>query len=125
MKLHVYLHGFASAPSSRKAQFFRERYAEHGTPLEIPELDEGDFQNLTISSQLAVIEKLINGRPAVLIGSSMGGYLAALYASKHPEVEKLLLLAPAFYFPQRWPLSLGPEKVAAWEQTGTMEFYHY
>jgi pimeloyl-ACP methyl ester carboxylesterase len=48
----------------------------------------------------------------------MGGYLAALYASLHPEVERLVLLAPAFYFPHRW-------RTAEWEQTGYLDVYHY
>ena len=41
----IYLHGFASGPSSRKAQFFREKYEERGLRLEIPEMDEGDFDD--------------------------------------------------------------------------------
>src|SRR3712207_248123 len=96
----LYLHGFASGPSSGKAQFFRARLAERGVQLEIPDLVEGDFENLTITGQLAVIERTARGDPVVLMGSSLGGYLAALYASSHPEVTKLILMAPAFYFPQ-------------------------
>ena len=95
MSRFVYLHGFASGPSSQKARFFRERFAELGIGLEIPDLAEGRFEQLTISGQLGVMERAIGGDPATLIGSSMGGYLAALYAARHPEVEKLVLLAPA------------------------------
>jgi pimeloyl-ACP methyl ester carboxylesterase len=121
----IYLHGFASGPSSRKAQFFRERFAEHGLPLEIPQMDEGDFEHLTISGQLSLLERLAGGRPVSLIGSSMGGYVAALYAARHPEVEKLVLLAPAFYFPQRWKQELGTTVAAKWKRSGTMSVYHY
>jgi pimeloyl-ACP methyl ester carboxylesterase len=32
----------------------------------------------------------------------MGGYLAALYAQMHPEVNSLVLLAPAFDLRARW-----------------------
>lgn len=121
----VYLHGFASSPASGKAQWFRRRFAERGIDLEIPSLVEGDFEQITISGQLRVIERIARGEPVFLIGSSMGGYLAALYASRHPEVEKLILLAPAFHFPQRWPEELGPEKAADWRRTGRLEVFHY
>jgi uncharacterized protein len=121
----LYLHGFASGPQSGKAQWFRRTFAEQGVDLEIPNLVEGDFEDLTISGQLAVIERVAKGDRVTLIGSSMGGYLAALYASQHPQVQKLVLLAPAFHFPQRWPEELGEEKTAEWQRTGHVEVFHY
>ena len=121
----LYLHGFASGAASGKAQWFRRCFAERGVDLEIPELVDGDFEDITITGQLGVIERTAKGEPVSLIGSSMGGYLAALYASRHPEVEKLVLLAPAFHFPQRWPEELGAEKTAEWRRTGRFEVFHY
>ena len=85
----------------------------------------GDFEHLTISGQMAVIERVANGEAVSLIGSSMGGYLAALYAARHPEVQRVVLLAPAFGFARRWLKSMGPERVAAWRRTGGMEVFHY
>ena len=125
MRRFVYLHGFASGPSSQKARFFRERFAELGMGLEIPDLAEGRFEQLTISGQLAVIERTTRGDPVSLIGSSMGGYLAALYAARHSEVEKLVLLAPAFSFLTRWPEELGEEKMDEWKRTGALQVFHY
>ena len=98
MKSYVYLHGFASSPASSKAQYFKARFAQHDIALDIPELDGGDFEHLTITGQLDVIERRMRGRAGVLLGSSMGGYLAALYAERHPEVDRVVLLAPAFDF---------------------------
>ena len=121
----LYLHGFASGPSSKKARFFAERFAEVGVGLEVLDLAEGDFENLTIGSQLRVVERAARGEAVSLIGSSLGGYLAALYAARHAEVEKLVLLAPAFRFPTRWPDALGPEKVAEWRRTGKLPVFHY
>ena len=58
--------------------------------------------------------------PLVLIGSSMGGYLAALYASRASQasqafgrpVAALVLMAPAVDFHRRWAerhvLTLNP-----------------
>lgn len=121
----LYLHGFASSPSSRKAQVFAERLRQAGAECLVPALDGGDFASLTITGQLALIEAAAEAGPVTLIGSSMGGYLAALYAAAHSSVEKIVLLAPAFGFARRWPLRLGPEVVAKWRAEGSMEVFHY
>jgi uncharacterized protein len=125
MSRFVYLHGFASSPGSRKARFFEERFRELGIGLEIPDLAEGNFRNLTLSAQLNVLERLCGNDPVALIGSSMGGYLAALYAARHPEVRKLVLLAPAFSFASRWPETLGEEAMDQWKLTNTLRVFHY
>jgi pimeloyl-ACP methyl ester carboxylesterase len=115
---YLYLHGFASGPQSKKAGFFRERILS----LEVPDLAAGDFEHLTISGQLRVIEDLAAGEAVSLIGSSMGSYLAALYAARHPEVVKLVLMAPAFGFARRW--SELPES-ESWRKNGFLDIYHY
>jgi uncharacterized protein len=120
----VYLHGFASGPQSNKAQFFRSRFEELGVPFEIPQLDQGNFETLTVSGQLAVIDRAVRGERVTLMGSSLGGYLAALYASRHANIENMVLLAPAFQFPSRWRQRYGPE-LEEWGRTGTKLFYHY
>ncbi len=125
MRRIVYLHGFASGPTSRKAQFFREKLAAKGLVLELPDLTEGDFEHLTMARQLAMLERLGGGRSLTLIGSSLGGYLAALYASRHPETERLVLLAPAFAFSERWEALVGPEAMARWRATRKLPVYHY
>lgn len=122
---YLYLHGFASGPLSSKARFFRDKLESAGIALEIPALDQGDFEHLTISRQLDFITRLLGGGPAVLIGSSLGGYLAALYASRHPEIERMVLLAPAFGFGTRWAGTFGADKVAEWRERGYAEVYHY
>ena len=114
----IYLHGFASGPASRKASFFRERIPS----LEVPDLADGDFEHLTIGGQLQVVEDLAAGEPVSLIGSSLGGYLAALYAASHPETVRLVLMAPAFAFARRW--AEAPE-AGTWRKNGFLEVYHY
>ncbi len=121
----VYLHGFASGPTSKKAGFFRERFAQLGIGLEIPDLAEGKFEQLTITGQLQVIERASRGEPVSLIGSSMGGYLAALYAARHPETEKVVLMAPAFCFASRWPEAVGDAAMQRWKSTGILPVFHY
>lgn len=119
----VYLHGFASTPLSTKAQFFKARFVGH--PFEIPQLDEGDFEKLTVSGQLAVVDRAIRGDRVILMGSSLGGYLAAWYASRHANVERLVLLAPALEFPSRWRQRFTAAEFDDWRLSGVRNFYHY
>lgn len=122
----VYLHGFASSPQSTKARFFGERFGALGVPFSAPLLDEGNFEGLTVSGQLRVVDQAVAGGPVVLMGSSLGGYIAALYAARHSAaVEKLVLLAPAFQFPTRWRARFTAEELARWQKRGSTSFFHY
>jgi pimeloyl-ACP methyl ester carboxylesterase len=124
----VYLHGFASSPQSSKAQFFGRKFREARVPFEVPELDQGKFEQLTITGQLKVVEGAVSraSGPVVLMGSSLGGYLAALYADQHPRaVDRLVLMAPAFGFLERWKTRLSPQESAQWKQQGWAPIFHY
>ena len=130
----VYLHGFASSPQSSKARFFGAKFAAAGVAFEAPQLDQGEFRNLTISGQMVVVgnavsaqrEKLAKGEPLVLMGSSLGGYLAALYAERHPKaVDRLVLLAPAFEFLERWRERLSAREIEKWKREGSIPIFHY
>jgi pimeloyl-ACP methyl ester carboxylesterase len=125
----VYLHGFASSPDSRKARFFAEKLAGLGYAVEIPDLAANDFEHLTITDQLQVVNANagpVSSAPVSLIGSSLGGYLAALFAAAHPgRVKRLILLAPAFGFHALWRAELGPERLRHWRETGSIPVFHY
>ena len=121
----LYLHGFASGPSSSKARHFQARLEAAGSHVEIPDLAAGDFEHLTITGQLAVLDRAARNEPVALVGSSMGGYLASLYAARHPEVTRLVLLAPAFRFAERWRERVGDAGLEVWRRTGSVEVYHY
>lgn len=122
----VYLHGFASGPGSKKARFFRERFEARGVPFEVPDLACGDFDHLTVTGQLEVVRRTLGSRRVRLMGSSMGGYLAALFASTNPaQVERVVLMAPAFDFAARWRLRLGEPAFAEWRRTGLLSVFHY
>lgn len=122
---YVYLHGFASGPASTKAHAFLNALEARRIHLEIPALDGGDFEHLTVSGQLSVLESLLAGEPARLIGSSLGGYLAALYASTHPEVSRIVLLAPAFDFAHLFQRSTPPEALTRWRESGWADVFHH
>ena len=123
----VYLHGFASGPQSHKARLFREALTDRGVTPVVPALDEGDFAGLTLSRQLALLERICAGtRPLALIGSSLGGYLAALHAARHPSaVDALVLMAPALDFAARWRERLGPAAMEAWERDDALAIEHF
>lgn len=121
----LYLHGFASGPSSSKARIFSEHFQALGLEVAVPALDGGDFRGMTLTSQLQIIEKTAASRPCVLIGSSLGGYLAALYAARHPEVDRIILMAPAFGFARRWGSSLGLDALDHWQRTGARSMLHH
>ena len=123
---YFYFHGFASSPKSRKAQYLSDRLTEHGWTLEIPDFNQGDFSSLTLTRQLGQVTDLLGSDRAVLLGSSFGG-LTAAYLGDHlgNQIAHLILLAPAFGFPQRWRDRLSPEKQQQWENSGELMVYHY
>lgn len=121
----LYLHGFASSPGSQKARFFAAKLQPLGFPIEILDLAEGDFEHLTITRQLQVIGRAAANQPVILIGSSLGGYLAALYAARHPDVSRVILLAPAFQFHELWAGQLSQSDLLSWRERGTMPVFHY
>lgn len=123
----VYLHGFASSPESTKAKLFYRNFAMIGGTVHVPDLAQGDFEGLTIKGQLKVVDETVRElQPVLLIGSSLGGYLAALYASRQPEqVKNLVLLAPAFAFAKQTAESLGPAEMEKWKKDGKRMVHHY
>ncbi len=124
---YFYLHGFASGPGTAKGQYYRARFAEHGRSLILPDLNDGDFEHLTLTRQLAVIHKALGNspEPVTLLGSSLGGLLAVLTAVEDERVQKLVLLAPAFQFFARWSASASPDFLQAWEAARYTEVFHH
>jgi pimeloyl-ACP methyl ester carboxylesterase len=106
----VWLGGFRSDMAGTKAQaladwaqasgraYLRFDYFGHGE-------SGGDFREGTITrwreDALAVLDELIDGE-AVLVGSSMGGWIACLAAMVRPErVKAMVLVAPAPDFTEK------------------------
>ena len=134
----VYLHGFASSPQSTKAQYFGDRLAGHGIAIVTPDFNEPDFRSLTMTRMLgqlsAAIDRGSDGGgggsgergPATLFGSSLGGTLAILAASRlGAKVERLVLMAPAVMFAKPGHHLLPPERIAEWRHRGALPFFHY
>ncbi|MEB3229629.1 MAG: YqiA/YcfP family alpha/beta fold hydrolase [Leptolyngbyaceae bacterium] len=124
---YIYLHGLASGPQSRKAQDLRDRFQQIGHRLHIPDLNQGNFTQLTLSRQIQQVKTdyLADDQPVTIIGSSLGGLTAAWLGQDCPQVDQLILLAPAFEFLARWRSLLPSHQWQQWQQTGSMDLYHY
>ncbi|HSB18728.1 MAG TPA: YqiA/YcfP family alpha/beta fold hydrolase [Anaeromyxobacteraceae bacterium] len=123
----LYLHGFASGPSSAKGRAFEELFGRIGVALQRADLTPGadGFERSTPLTMLAEAERALTATGArAVMGSSLGGYLAALLASRHASVERLVLLAPAFRLFERWRARLTPEQVEAWKTEGLWVDHH-
>ena len=124
-----YLHGFASSPQSTKAAYFSERLREHGIDVQCPDFNQPGFSTLTITrmlDQLGAELARLDGAPATLVGSSLGGTLAILAAERFPaQVDRLVLMAPAVMFAKPGHHLLPPAKVEEWRRRGALPFFHY
>jgi uncharacterized protein len=126
--VHLYLHGFASGPSSRKARHLEDGFHAQGVRLVVPDLTPGElgFEHSTPLTMLEVARRALGQAPGphALVGSSLGGYLAALLASQDRRVARLVLLAPAFRLFPRWRDRLGAAQLAAWRADGLLVHHH-
>jgi pimeloyl-ACP methyl ester carboxylesterase len=124
----VWLGGFNSDMAGTKAQaladwaraagrsYVRFDYFGHGE-------SSGAFADGTITrwraDALAVLDELVEG-PAVLVGSSMGGWIACLAALAHPDrVAAMVLVAPAPDFTEKLMRpEIPPDGLADLERDG-------
>ena len=85
----VFIHGLESSSRGTKGVFFRERY---------PDMIIEDYSG-SFPQRMEKLEGLLTRKNhLILVGSSFGGLMAAVYASLHEEgVKKLILLAPALH----------------------------
>jgi len=122
------MHGFGSGPASRKARHLADRFAAEGLRLEVPDLTPGEdgFERSSPSSMLAEAEHALAGAPGphAIVGSSLGGYLAAVAATRNPAIERLVLLAPAFRLFERWNRRLTDAEREEWRLLGR-EVFHF
>jgi pimeloyl-ACP methyl ester carboxylesterase len=93
----VFIHGLESSGRGTKGTYFGEQY-----PDMIIEDYLGSFRE-----RMEKLEEILTGKSnLIIVGSSFGGLMAAVYACLHEEtVDRLILLAPAlhldFYRPYR------------------------
>jgi pimeloyl-ACP methyl ester carboxylesterase len=89
MKLitRVFIHGLDSSSHGTKGCFFRERY---------PRMLMRDYSG-PLEERMAKLETELSGKSdLILVGSSYGGLMAAIYAcGNESRIRRLVLLAPA------------------------------
>lgn len=108
----MYLEG---ACKKRGQGYVRFDYSGHGE-------SGGDFKDGTIGSwfsdALAILNTVVEG-PVLLVGSSMGGWIALLLAQARPErVAGLIGIAPAPDFTQEVYAKLTPEQQISIQELG-------
>jgi uncharacterized protein len=148
--VHVfYLHGFASSAGSTKAAYVADKLRPYGITLHTPDFNRPDFSTLTITRMIEQVTRAISALPAgrvVLIGSSLGGFVAVQTAlrltvrgsdgrarsdlgtlgpSDLRTVERLVLLAPALNFSANRIKDLGDRGLDEWRRTGRLDVFHY
>jgi alpha-beta hydrolase superfamily lysophospholipase len=88
----IFIHGQESSSQGTKGHFFRQLF---------PEMTIPDFAG-DISTRMAELNEILVGKSDIfMIGSSLGGLMAALYAFQNQDtIKKLILLAPALNLPE-------------------------
>ncbi len=83
----VFLHGLDSSSRGTKGTYFRARY---------PEMLLEDFSGPLEERMEKLDRSLAEKENLILVGSSYGGLMAALFACRHrARIRRLILLAPA------------------------------
>ena len=91
----VFIHGLESTSQGTKGVYFHNHY---------PDMIIEDFSG-SLDERMDKLTAILKGKNRlILVGSSYGGLMAAIFAGRHPErVDKLILLAPALSLPEYEP----------------------
>ncbi|MBN2283476.1 MAG: alpha/beta fold hydrolase [Deltaproteobacteria bacterium] len=83
----VFIHGLESSGRGTKGTYFGKRY---------PSMIIEDYTG-PLDARMNTLREILAGREdLIIVGSSYGGLMAAIYACENPhKVKKLILLAPA------------------------------
>ncbi len=88
----LFIHGQESSSQGTKGVFFRNLF---------PEMIIPDFTGDVSERMLKLNELLEDKEEIIMIGSSLGGLMAALYTFENKKkIKKLILLAPAINLPE-------------------------
>lgn len=87
----IYIHGLEGTSQGAKANLLRALF---------PEIMIPDFPG-SLQARMAQLESVLEtGSVWTVVGSSLGGLMAAMWAANHPaRVRRLVLLAPALIWP--------------------------
>lgn len=92
----IFIHGLESSGQGFKGNLLRKELPGCLTPNFKEFTEEITFQKLLDERMTQLMSILKKKQSWIIIGSSFGGIMGALYTSRFPEkVEQLILLAPA------------------------------
>lgn len=143
----IHVHGFRSSSAHRKARHFLDHALQNDhswVNFDLPchGRSEGQFRDFRVSNALDALVEVIGkfrAAPILLLGSSMGAWLAMLAAqalqkkaarsrakSRVPTIAGAVLIAPAFDFFHHYFQSQSPDAISQWRRKGVRQFTdHY
>ncbi|MHA2429827.1 MAG: alpha/beta fold hydrolase [Promethearchaeota archaeon] len=105
----IFIHGLESSGKGFKAQYLKEMFPNILTPDFVKFDTEKSLKSLIFERMAQLITILEEKKNWIIIGSSYGGLMGALYTLQYPEkVERLILLAPSFDFDEFVNMKLNP-----------------
>ncbi|MGI9310253.1 MAG: alpha/beta fold hydrolase [bacterium] len=130
----IHVHGFRSSAEHGKSRFFLDHALRRGhswANFDLPchGRSEGAFKAFRLSAALAALIGVIRqfrGAPVLLLGSSLGAWLAMLAARKLASASDIrivaaVLIAPAFDFFDHY-FSAEPQRMREWQRDGVLRF---
>lgn len=137
----VNVHGFRSSVAHHKARFFRQHASENNyswVHFDLPchGMSQGAFREFRMSKAMAALYEVVSffaGKPLLLLGSSLGGWLTAAAVREfggEANIKAAVLLAPAFDFINHYfidnPDISTQQELQRWKEAGVRDFYdHY
>lgn len=121
----LFLHGFASDVRAPIGVAISEHLARRGAAVDGVDLRVPSLEHMRVSAMLEATQRAIGSESdrAVLIGSSLGGLVAARLAERDARVSGLVLLAPAFRAMERWRRRIGEPAWDAWRERGWLRIH--
>ena len=127
----LFLHGLLSdAEGDKSMTLWHEAQKHHRSwvrfDMRAHGQSDGTFDEFTISRALEdtqLVCDMFPDRPKILVGSSMGGWVAAqLGTNRALSIAGVVLIAPAFSFMEQLFQSLEPEQQQQWISQGSWTF---
>ena len=108
----IFIHGLESSGQGFKGQLLRKVLPGCLTP-DFKKYSEKTLYNNLLEERMAQLVSILKEKKSwVIIGSSFGGLMGALYTCQFPEnVVRLILLAPALAFPKLSLANFSPVDV--------------
>ncbi len=105
----IFIHGLESSGKGFKGQLFKKVLPGIMTP-DFREYTQDISYNDLLKERMAQLYTILEGKePWIIIGSSFGGLMGALYTCQFPnKVSRLVLLAPVLSTPELNPKKFQP-----------------